>query len=196
MQEDLLVKISPLPHKGLLGLAEPCSRLFFVFLCIIFTVQQLCGPQTIRFLAENAASMLEIHYRAFCKLLNIGPEPPDNTFGIPPITRRRNLFRNFDDVESILSPTWVFGHHYGPLLRANGDIVPLAPLLRTRDTLPNRVIRVSWTLYQPHALVWDYAYWNGKEMFLKLAVGTNNIPRCQWESIFPGTLESFSPTIG
>ena len=27
------------PHKGLLGLAGPCSRLFFVFLCIIFTVQ-------------------------------------------------------------------------------------------------------------------------------------------------------------
>ena len=59
------------PYKGLLGLAGPCSRLFFVFLCIIFTVQQLCGPQAVRFLAENAASMLEMHYRAFCKLLNI-----------------------------------------------------------------------------------------------------------------------------
>ena len=52
------------PYKGLLGLAGPCSRLFFVFLCIIFTVQQLCGPQAVRFLAENAASMLEMHYRA------------------------------------------------------------------------------------------------------------------------------------
>ena len=64
------------PHKGLLGLAGPCSRLFFVFLCIIFTVQQLCGPKAVRFLAENAASMLEMHYRAFCKLLNIDPMPP------------------------------------------------------------------------------------------------------------------------
>ena len=55
------------PHKGLLGLAGPCSRLFFVFLCIIFTVQQLCGPSAVRFVAENAASMLEMHYKAFCR---------------------------------------------------------------------------------------------------------------------------------
>ena len=192
------------PHKGLLGLAGPSSRLFFIFLRIIFTVQQLCGPQAVRFLAENAASMLDIHYRAFCKLLNIDPEPPDkylwnpSNFGYQ-ITRRRNFFRNFDDVESILSPTLVFGDHYGPLLRPNGDIIPLAPLLRTRDTLPNGIIRASWTLYQPHALVWDYAYWNGKDVFaLKLAVGTNNIPRCQWEHSpsIPGTLESFSRIIG
>ena len=102
------------PHKGLLGLAGPCSRLFFVFLCIIFTVQQLCGPQAVRFLAENAASMLEMHYRAFCKLLNIDPMRPDKYLWNPSdfgyqITRRRNFFRNFDDVESIPSPTLVFG---------------------------------------------------------------------------------------
>ena len=62
--------------------------------------------------------MLDIHYRAFCKLLNIDPKPPDkylwnlSNFGYQ-ITRRRNFFRNFDDVESILSPTLVFGDHYG-----------------------------------------------------------------------------------
>ena len=179
------------PHKGLLGLAGPSSRLFFIFLCIIFTVQQLCGPQAVRFLAENAASMLDIHYRAFCKLLNIDPEPPDKYLWNPynfgyQITRRRNFFRNFDDVESILSPTLVFGDDYGPLLRQNGDIIPLAPLLTTRDTLPNGIVRASWTLYQPHALVWDYAYWKGKDTFaLQLAVGTNNIPRCRWEAIIP-----------
>ena len=94
------------PYKGLLGLAGPCSRLFFVFLCIIFTVQQLCGPQAVRFLAENAASMLEMHYRAFCRLLNIDPTPSDKYLWNPSdfgyqITRRRNFFRNFDDVESI-----------------------------------------------------------------------------------------------
>ena len=139
------------PYKGLLGLAGPCSRLFFVFLCIIFTVQQLCGPQAVRFLAENAASMLEMHYRAFCKLLNIDPMPPDKYLWNPSdfgyqITRRRNFFRNFDDVESIPSPTLVFGDHFGPLLRQNGDMIPLAPLLRTRDTLPNGIIRASWDI--------------------------------------------------
>ena len=179
------------PYKGLLGLAGPCSRLFFVFLCIIFTVQQLCGPQAVRFLAENAASMLEMHYRAFCKLLNIDPTFPDKYLWNPvdfgyQITRRRNFFRNFDDVESIPSPTLVFGDHFGPLLRQNGEIIPLAPLLRTRDTLPNGIIRASWTLYQPHALVWNYDYWGGKANFAQtMAVGTKNIPRCQWETIIP-----------
>ena len=179
------------PHKGLLGLAGPSSRLFFILLCVIFTVQQLCGPQAVRFLAENAASMLGIHYQAFCRLLNIEPDPPDKYLWNPsdfgyPITRRRNFFRNFDDVESIVSPAPVFDDHFGPLLKPNGDLVPLAPLLRTPDTLPNGIIRSSWTLYQPHALVWDYDYWNGQAAFAaNLAVGTNNIPRCQWESIIP-----------
>ena len=102
------------------------------------------------------------------------------------ITRRRNFFRNFDDVENIPSPTLVFGDHFGPLLRQNGEMIPLAPLLRTRDTLPNGIMRASWTLYQPHALVWNYAFWNGKANFAKkMAVGTKNIPQCQWESIIP-----------
>ena len=179
------------PYKGLLGLAGPCSRLFFVFVCIIFTVQQLCGPQAVRFLAENAASMLEMHYSAFCRLLSIDPTLPDKYLWNPSdfgyqITRRRNFFRNYDDFESIHSPTLVFGDHFGPLLRQNGETVPFAPLLRARDTLPNGIIRASWTLYQPHALVWNYDFWNGKANFAKLmAVGTKNIPQCQWEVIIP-----------
>ena len=179
------------PYKGLLGLAGPCSRLFFVFLCIIFTVQQLCGPQAVRFLAENAASMLEMHYKAFCRLLNIDVMPPDKYLWNPSymgyqITRRRNFFRNFDDVEGIPSPTVIFGDQFGPLLRQNGEVIPLAPLLRTRDTLPNGIIRASWTLYQPHALVWNYAFWNSKANFAKkMAVGIKNIPQCQWEAIIP-----------
>ena len=155
------------PHKGLLGLAGPCSRLFFVFLCIIFTVQQLCGPSAVRFVAENAASMLEMHYKAFCRLLNIDLTPSDKYLWNPSdfgyqITRRRNFFHNFEDVESIPSPTLVFGTQFGPLLKLTGEVIPLAPLLRTRDVLPNGVIRASWTLYQPHALIWNYEFWNGK----------------------------------
>ena len=84
--------------------------------------------------------MLEMHYRAFCKLLNIDPTSPDKYLWNPSdfgyqITRRRNFFRNFDDVEEIPSPALVFGDHLGPLLRQNGEMIPLASLLRTRDTL-------------------------------------------------------------
>ena len=70
---DHLAKILPLlaPTKIFLGKQDLAADYFFVFLCILFTVQQLCGPQAVRFLAENAASMLEMHYRAFCRLLNI-----------------------------------------------------------------------------------------------------------------------------
>ena len=84
------------------------------------------------------------------------------------------------------SPTLIFGDQFGPLLRQNGEVIPLAPLLRTRDTLPNGIIRASWTLYQPHALVWNYAFWNSKANFAKkMAVGIKNIPQCQWEAIIP-----------
>ena len=54
----------------------------------------------IRFLGENAASMLEMHYRAFCKLLNIDPTSPDKYLWNPSdfgyqITRRRIFFSKF-----------------------------------------------------------------------------------------------------
>ena len=135
--------------------------------------------------------MLEMHYSAFCRLLSIDLTLPDKYLWNPSdfgyqITRRRNFFRNYDDVESIHSPTLVFGDHFGPLLRQNGETVAFAPLLRVRDTLPNGIIRASWTLYQPHALVWNYDFWNGKANFAKhMAVGTKNIPQCQWEVIIP-----------
>jgi len=89
------------------------------------------------------------------------------------------------------------GDHFGPLLRQNGEMIPLAPLLRTRDTLPNGIIRAAWTLYQPHALIWNYAFWNGKANFAqKMAVGTKNIPQCQWESIIPHPLSNGRLSLG
>ena len=76
---------------------------------------------------------LDIHYRAFCKLLNIDPKPPDKHLWNPfnfgyQITRRRNFFRNFDDVQNILSPTLVLETTMA-LLKPSGGVIPLAPLL-------------------------------------------------------------------
>ena len=111
------------------------------------------------------------------------------------IARRRNFFRNFDDVEGIPFPTLTFGDQFGPLLRQNGEAIPFVPLLRTRDTLPNGIIRTSCTLYQPHALVWNYAFWNSKANFAKkMAVGIKNIPQCQWEAIIPSSLSNGRPS--
>ena len=187
---DLHAKTFAGLYKGLLDLAGPCSRLFFVFVCIIFTVQQLCGPQAVRFLAENAASMLEMHYSAFCRLLSIDPTLPDKYLWNPSdfgyqITRRRNFFRNYDDFESIHSTTLVFGEPLWPAVKAEWGNCPFAPCFEPGTRFPIESY-APWTLYQSHALVWNYDFWNGKANFAKLiAVGTKNIPQCQWEVIIP-----------
>ena len=142
------------PWRGLLGLIGPSSRLFFVLLCVISAMQRLVGPTAVRYLVENAASMLQIHLDAFCQLLRI---PVDHhgryvwdpcDFGFE-VTRRRNYFRNFDDIEEIGIPTRVFESEVGPLIDQAGKCIPFAPLLRTREVLPYGIIRASWTLYQP-----------------------------------------------
>ena len=179
------------PLRGMLGLVGPNSRLFFVLLCVISAMQRLAGANAIRYLVENAASMLHIHLEAFCKLLGLPVEEKGSyvwdpcEFGFQ-ITRKRNYFRNFDDVEEIEPPTQVFDHNYGPLVDQCGHSVPFAPLLRTRESLPFGMLRASWTLYQPHALVWDYGYWNGKASFAKACkLGANKISHLKWEQIIP-----------
>ena len=65
-------------------------------------------------------------------------------------------------------------------------MMSFAALLRIRDTLPHGILRASWTLYQPHALVWDYSYWNGKSAFGRQAGDlANKIPNLKWERIVP-----------
>ena len=179
------------PWRGLLGLIGPSSRLFFVLLCVISSMQRLVGPAAVRYLVENAASMLQIHLDVFCQLLRIPADyhgryvwdPCD--FGFE-VTRKRNYFRNFDDIEEIGIPTRVFESEVGPLIDQAGKCTPFAPLLRTREVLPYGIIRASWTLYQPHALVWNYAFWNGRINFGKACrLGANKIPHLKWEQIVP-----------
>ena len=179
------------PWRGLLGLIGPSSRLFFVLLCVISSMQRLVGPAAVRYLVENAASMLQIHLDAFCQLLRIPADYHGRyvwdpcEFGFE-VTRKRNYFRNFDDIEEIGIPTRVFESEVGPLIDQAGKCTPFAPLLRTREVLPYGIIRASWTLYQPHALVWNYAFWNGRINFGKACrLGANKIPHLKWEQIVP-----------
>ena len=123
------------PWRGLLGLIGPSSRLFFVLLCVISAMQRLVGPAAVRYLVENAASMLQIHLDAFCQLLRIPVDyhgryvwdPCD--FGFE-VTRRRNYFRNFDDIEEIGIPTRVFESEVGPLIDQAEKCIPFAPSCR------------------------------------------------------------------
>ena len=181
----------PLPRPRLLGLIGPSSRLFFVLLCVISAMQRLVGPVAVRYLVENAVSMLQIHLDAFCQLLGLPLDQHGRyvwdpwDFGFQ-ITRRRNFFRNYDDIEDIELPMLVFGQDFGPLVDQSGNNISFAPLLRTREVLPYGMLRSSWTLYQPHALVWDYAYWNGKTSFGKACkLGPTRLPNLKWEHAIP-----------
>ena len=144
--------------KGVLGLTGTSSRLFFILLCVIYTVQLAVGPAAVRFLVENAGSMQKMHLEAFCKLLNL-PLMHDRDYIWDPaqhgylITRCRNFFRNYSDREPVGPPPGVFNERIGPLIDSSGRSIPFAPLLRARTTLPYGIVCSSWTLYQPHALV-------------------------------------------
>ena len=168
---------------------DPSSRLFLVLLCVFSAMQRLVGTTAVRFLVENAASMLQIHLDAFCQLLGLPLDQHGRYIWDPwgfgfQITRKRNFFRNYDDVEEIEFPTLVFDHVFGPLVDQSGNNVPFAPLLRTREVLPYGMLRSSWTLYQPHALVWDYSFWNGRSDFGKACkLGASKVPNLSWEQI-------------
>ena len=175
------------PSQGLLGLVGSQSRLFFVLLCTIRTMQVLVGASCVRFLVENTGSVKPVHYVAFCRLLDLPHEPPgqyiwDLARYTPFITRKRNFFRNFP-VQEI--PNF-FDENCGPLLDQKCQIIAFAPLLRTREVHKFGVCHSSWTLCQPHALVWDYSFWGGKEAFssaCRLVPG--KIPGLCWDRIIP-----------
>ena len=163
--------------QGLLGLVGARSRLFFLLLLTIRTMQVLVGCKSVRFLVENAGSMLKVHFVTFCKLHNLPYEPFerycwDVAMYTPFITRKRNFFRNTADFEAIpMLQSWT-QESCGPLLALEGGVTPFAPLLRTRKELKYGMCHSSWTLYPPPALVWDYSHWGGKEPF---ATSANSI---------------------
>ena len=177
---------------GLLGLVGARSRLFFLLLLTIRTIQILVGSSSVRFLVENAGAMKDIHFVAFCKLLGLPfAEPFDQyTWDLAKFTcfiaRKRNFFRNFADVEPITDLDSWYSEESGPLLTISGKTVAFAPLLRTRKTMNYGICHSSWTLYQPHALVWDYSFWGGKEAFRHYCnIQTGHRPALPWERIVP-----------
>ena len=176
----------------LLGLVGARSRLFFLLLLTIRTMQVLVGCASVRFLVENAGSMKDVHFVAFCKLLGLPYEKPFDqyTWDLAKftcfITRKRNFFRNMADVEPITDLGSWHSEDSGPLLTISGKTIAFAPLLRTRKTLSYGICHSSWTLYQPQALVWDYSFWGRKDAFRHYcAIHTGHRPALPWEHLVP-----------
>ena len=179
------------PFHGLLGLTGPHSVLFFPLQRTICLMQQLAGLSRVRYLAENAGSMEERHFDAFCRLLNLDPKDRKKyiwdvmSFGAP-IQRGRNFFRGHLDYEEVSLHAQYFPAGWGPLVDALGQVIPLAPLLRTRTVEAFGIHRSSWTLYQPKALVWHYEYWGDLASFGRSVQCTDGkVPLCKWEKIIP-----------
>ena len=154
-------------------------------------MQCLAGPEKVRYLAENAGSMEDMHFDAFCRLLKLEPAKRKSflwdvtTFGAP-IQRGRNFFRGHNDSEEICLSACYFPEGWGPLIDQAGNVVPLSPLLRTRTVEAFGVYRSSWTLYQPKALVWNYEYWGGQDRFCReIRYTGGRIPECKWTKYIP-----------
>ena len=99
-------------------------------------MQDLATTNNVRFLVENAGSMGDVHYQAFCTLLGIPSEPRSDYLWDPAdygygITRKRNFFRAHTDRQSIQESRQLRPKQGGPLIAKDGRPITLPPLLRS-----------------------------------------------------------------
>ena len=132
-------------YRGVLGLVGKNSRFFFSLLRAIRAMQEIAGIERVRYLIENAGSMVELHFHAFCELQGLSRQPKDQYLWDPadhgyPITRKRNVFRNHQDKQDIINKPLVEFDNGGPLLSREQKAIALAPLLRTREFLPFDIV--------------------------------------------------------
>ena len=159
------------PFKGLLGLTGQSSSLFYYVHVILWLLQTNYPTELIRFLLENAGTMLEIHRKAILRALGLNPDANPDYFRVDPkhthgIKRNRFYFRNYTDRDHVQTSA-VLNHDdgEGPLLDQGGVPIPFGPLLRVRTVLGHQVFQLSWTSYQPISLIWDYSFWGNKHQF-------------------------------
>ena len=69
------------------------------------------------------------------------------------------------DTEELAIVPLTFLDGWGPLVTLKGENLPLAPLLRTRGFSSSGILKLSWTGYQPSALLWDYFLLWREEIF-------------------------------
>ena len=88
------------PFKGLLGITGQSSSLFYYVHVILWLLQTNYPTELIRFLLENAGTMLEIHRKAILRALGLNPDANPDYFRVDPkhthgIKRNRFYFRNY-----------------------------------------------------------------------------------------------------
>ena len=170
------------PLKGLLGLTGPCSSLFYYVHVILWLLQMNYPLELIRFLLENAGTMLEIHRKAILRALGLNADLHPDHFRVDPknthgIKRNRFYFRNYQDCAKVPKTVVLAANDLeGPLLDFSGFPIPFGPLLRVRAVLGHEVYQLSWTAYQPISLIWDYLFWE---------IRNNSKPRPKCNAVIP-----------
>ena len=195
--------------NGLLGLTGQRSMLFFVVYIVILHLQKLYGIRSVRYLTENAGSMQPVHpdnlkrnanclehsehFQLFLYCLGLPSNQPVrqwiwDTSRYYGIQRKRIFLRSHLDTD--IPPTNLLNTEkdWGQLVMINGEELPFAPLLRTRGITNQGILKLSWTGYQPCALMWDYSFFGGKKSFRLLSQLTEGkkIPSLPWANIVQG----------
>ena len=180
-------------YKGLLGLCGQQSSLFFYVHLCIWIIQSNYPKGYVRFLVENAGSMQEMHKKAIKNILGLTDMKDSDLkwdtskyFGI---RRERFFFRNYLVTGRVDND----GHqthgrdYFGPLLDVAGKPLTIGPLLRVRQDVGGGVLRLSWTAYQPIALLWDHMFWGGFLQFSKEAnlQGNGKLPNFDFTRCLP-----------
>ena len=119
-------------QRSAIGLVGKNSRLFFILLGTIRAMQELVQVRNVRYLVENAGSMIDLHYQAFCDLLGLTSQqkhrflwdPADHGFGI---TRKRNFFVNMRIVKKSTCPKGPALTKGGPSFPRKGNRSPCLP---------------------------------------------------------------------
>ena len=194
--------------NGLLGLTGQRSMLFFVVYIVILHLQKLYGIGSVRYLTENAGSMQPVHpdnlrrnancleysehFQLFLYCLGLPRNQPVkqwiwDTSRYYGIQRKRIFLRSHLDTDIPLTNILSTESDWGQLVMLNGEELPLAPLLRTRGITNQGILKLSWTGYQPCALMWDYSFFGGKKSFRLLSQLTEGkkIPSLPWANIIP-----------
>ena len=194
--------------NGLLGLTGRRSMLFFVVYVVLRHAQKLFGFESVRYLAENAGSMQAVqggsnmkaghplerseHFQLFLYCLGLPRQIPTkhwvwDTSSLFGIRRQRVFLRSHLDTGTPVPNGPPGNEQWGPLLYLTNESVVLAPLLRTREYTAGGALKLSWTAYQPHALLWDYAFFGGKRSFSLLCqlAQDKKVPQLPWASIVP-----------
>ena len=182
--------------QGLLGLAGPASCFFFTIHLLLFLLQSVLPQTHLRFLVENAGSLLPLH-RDFIRW-SLGIEATDvdhfiweaKALGLA--DRKRFFFQNvFVPRQPLqIASERPFPQGWGPLPFYEGNklqYVTAKVFMRPREEINDGLVQRSWSAYHPYSLIWNYSFFGSVHDLAAASRITNfsQIPQLPWHKFIP-----------